>query len=156
MRFVKYLLRQQYYRTLGRIVIAGAGRVGLATAFGQALIPSERFFAGGGNSVRGYAEDTIGPTDALGNTIGGGALIVLNGEARFPVFKMVRGVGFVDAGRAFEAVDAIALKDLSVGTGFGLRVQTPVVLLRIDFGVPLDGSSGPRRGRWFFSVGQAF
>jgi outer membrane protein assembly factor BamA/autotransporter translocation and assembly factor TamB len=155
-RFVKYLLQQRYYRTTGRVVVAGAARVGLASAFGQFLIPSERFFAGGGNSVRGYAEEVLSPQDVLGSAIGGTALIVLNGEARFPVFKMVRGVGFFDAGRAFEGVKAITLRDLSAGTGVGLRVETPVVLLRVDFGLPLDGSSGPRRGRWFFSVGQAF
>jgi outer membrane protein assembly factor BamA/autotransporter translocation and assembly factor TamB len=156
LRFVKYLLQQRYYRTTGRVVFAGSGRLGLASAFGQQLIPSERFFAGGGNSVRGYAEDALSPRDVFGNAAGGTALVVLNGEARFPVFKSVRGVGFVDAGRAFESPNAIALRDLSVGTGFGLRVETPVVLLRFDFGVPLDASLGPRRGRWFFSVGQAF
>jgi outer membrane protein assembly factor BamA/autotransporter translocation and assembly factor TamB len=156
LRFVKYLLQHRYYRSTGRIVFAGAGQAGFASAFGQRLIPSERFFAGGGNSVRGYAEDALSPRDVLGAAIGGTALIVLNGEARFPVFKMVRGVGFFDAGRAFDSVKAIDLSDLSLGTGVGLRVQTPVVLLRVDFGVPLDRSFGPRRGRWFFSVGQAF
>ena len=59
-------------------------------------------------------------------------------------------------GARSTAVKDIALGNLSVGTGFGLRVETPVVLLRLDFGVPLDTSIGPRRGRWFFSIGQAF
>ena len=68
----------------------------------------------------------------------------------------MRGVGFLDAGRAFDSVNALAFTDLSAGTGAGLRVQTPVVLVRIDFGVPLDSAAGPRRGRWFFSIGQAF
>ena len=156
-RFVKYLLQQRYYRTIGGgVVFAGAARLGLASAFGQLLIPSERFFAGGGNSVRGYAEDVLGPVDTFGDVIGGSALVVLNGEARFPLFKMVRGVGFFDGGRAFDSVKAITLTDLSVGTGIGLRVQTPVVLVRIDFGIPLDRSTGPRPGRWFVSIGQAF
>ncbi len=155
-RFVRYLLQQRYYRTIGPVVLAGAGRLGLATAFGQELIPSARFFAGGGNSVRGYTEDELSPHSVLGFAIGGAGLIVLNGEARFPIFKMVRGVGFLDAGRAFDEVKGIALRDLSAGTGVGLRVQTPVVLLRFDVGFPLDSSFGPRRGRWFFSVGQAF
>jgi outer membrane protein assembly factor BamA/autotransporter translocation and assembly factor TamB len=155
-RFIRYLLQQRYYRTIGPVVLAGAGRLGLATAFGQELIPSARFFAGGGNSVRGYTEDELSPHSVLGFATGGAGLIVLNGEARFPIFKMVRGVGFFDAGRAFEEVKGIALSDLSAGTGVGLRVQTPVVLLRIDVGFPLDSSFGPRRGRWFFSVGQAF
>ena len=110
----------------------------------------------GGNSVRGYDEDVLGPVNTSGDAIGGSALIVLNGEARFPVFKMLRGVGFLDAGRAFDTVKAIRLSDLSVGTGVGLRVQTPIVLLRIDFGIPLDRSMSPRRGTLFVSVGQLF
>ena len=106
--------------------------------------------------MRGYAENVLSPRDRFDAIVGGGALVVLNGEVRFPIYKIVRGVGFVDAGRAFDQVENIRLTDLSAGTGAGLRVQTPVVLLRIDVGVPLDGSVGPRRGRWFFSIGQAF
>ena len=100
------------------------------------LVTSDRFFAGGGNSVRGYAEDAISPTDFFGIIVGGNALIVLNQEVRFPMFKYVRGVGFIDAGRAFETVGQMSLKKLAVGTGIGFRVDTPVVLLRFDMGVP--------------------
>jgi outer membrane protein insertion porin family len=137
-------------------VLATWAQLGLATGFDQVLIPSDRFFAGGGNSVRGYAEQILSPTDFLGTVVGGNALLVLNQEIRFPMFKYVRGVGFIDAGRAFETVSQLSLKDLAVGTGIGFRVQTPVVLLRFDVGVPLDASYGPRRPRWFFSIGQMF
>ena len=154
MRFVKYLLQQRYYRTAGPVVLATSARLGLATAFGQFLIPQERFFAGGGNSVRGYAEDELSPGDSFG-PVGGNALLVLNQEVRFPVFKIVRGVGFFDAGRAFDTVGHLTLMDLSAGAGAGVRIQTPIALIRVDYGVPLDRAV-PRRGRWFFSVGQAF
>jgi outer membrane protein assembly factor BamA len=156
LHFMKYLLQQRYYRTIGPLVVATSARVGLATAFEQLLLPSERFFAGGGNSVRGYAEDVLGPHDSFGDAVGGKALVVLNEEVRFPIGKIVRGVGFLDAGRAFDGVTHIRLGDLSMGTGFGLRVQTPVALLRIDLGVPFDAAFGPRRVRWFFSIGQMF
>ena len=116
----------------------------------------ERFFAGGGNSVRGYGEDTLSPRDRFDDVVGGNALLVLNEEVRFPIFKWVRGVGFFDAGRAFDTVSNITLKDLPTGTGVGLRVQTPIVLLRFDLGVPLDTTLSPRGRRWFFSVGQMF
>ena len=154
LRFVKYLLQQRYYRTAGPVVLATSARLGLATAFGQNLLPQERFFAGGGNSVRGYGEDELSPNDAFG-PVGGNALVVLNLEVRFPVFKIVRGVSFFDAGRAFDTVGHVALTDLSSGTGAGVRIQTPIALIRVDYGVPLDRAV-PRRARWFFSVGQAF
>jgi outer membrane protein assembly factor BamA/autotransporter translocation and assembly factor TamB len=155
-RFIKYFVQQKYYWRTGAVVLASYARLGLATAFEKTLIPADRFFAGGGNSVRGYEEDVLGPVDLLGDPAGGNAIVVLNQEVRFPIVKYVRGVGFFDAGRAFDKVASLSLRDLSASTGFGLRVVTPVVLVRIDYGLPFDSSVGPRNGRWFFSIGQMF
>ena len=155
LRFARFYTQQRYFHSKGRVVFASWGQVGLATGFDQFLVQSDRFFAGGGNSVRGYADQVLSPTE-FGIVVGGNALIVLNQEIRFPMFKDVRGVGFIDAGRAFETVGKMSLRDLSVGTGFGLRIDTPVVLLRLDMGVPLDSVYGPRTPRWFFSIGQMF
>ena len=88
--------------------------------------------------------------------VGGNAVVVFNQEVRFPVFKMVRGVGFFDAGRAFDTVGHMSFRDLAPGAGVGLRVQTPFVLVRVDMGVPFDTAFGPRRPKWFFSIGQMF
>jgi outer membrane protein assembly factor BamA len=156
LRLARFYTQQRYFRRAGQVVLASWAQLGLATGFGQELVETDRFFAGGGNSVRGYAEQAISPTDLFGIIVGGNALVVLNQEIRFPMFKYVRGVGFIDAGRAFETVDQISLRKLAVGTGIGFRVDTPVVLLRFDMGVPLDASFGPRRPRWFFSIGQMF
>ena len=156
MRFIRYFVQQRYYRRTGPIVLASYGRLGLATGFDQDLIPADRFFAGGGNSVRGYAEDVLSPIDLLGDPVGGNSVFVLNQEVRFPIMKYLAGVGFFDAGRAFAKVADLSLRDLSTSTGFGLRIRTPVVLLRVDYGLPFDSSVGPRNGRWFFSIGQMF
>ncbi|HXI30765.1 MAG TPA: outer membrane protein assembly factor, partial [Vicinamibacterales bacterium] len=157
LRFVKYVLQQRYFRRVrGGIVLATAARVGLATAFDQVLLPSERFFTGGGNSVRGYDEDALGPTDIFGVSVGGNALLVLNEEIRFPIYKWARGVGFFDAGSAFDTVGHLKVNGLPTSTGVGLRLATPIVLLRIDAAWPLDAAFGPRRTRWFFSIGQMF
>jgi outer membrane protein assembly factor BamA len=157
LRFLKYLLLQNYYRPLtGRLVVASAFRLGLATGFGEGLIPSERFFAGGGNSVRGYRQDALGPRDFFGQPSGGNALLVFNEELRFPIVWRFRGVGFFDAGRAFERPADLSLGALGTSVGFGLRVDTPVALLRVDFGVPIKPPSGEPRRTIFFSIGQAF
>jgi outer membrane protein assembly factor BamA/autotransporter translocation and assembly factor TamB len=155
-RFVRYFVQQRYYRRMRSVVFATSAQLGLATAFDQTLIPNKRFFAGGGNSVRGYDSDVLSPLDRFGNAVGGDALIVLNEELRFPIFKWLRGVTFFDAGRAFDEVGHLSLRDLSASTGFGLRVQTPFVLLRVDYGVPFDLTFGSRRGTLFFSIGQMF
>jgi outer membrane protein assembly factor BamA len=156
LRYVKYFVQQYYYHLAGPVVVAVAGKVGLANAFESTLTPDERFFAGGGNSVRGYAQDVLSPRDASGGAVGGNALIVINQEVRFPIFKIVRGVGFFDAGRAFERVSDLSIRDLATSAGFGLRLHTPLVLVRVDLGVPFETVSGVRRPRWFFSIGQLF
>ena len=155
LRFSKYLGQLYYYRTVGPVVIASAVRVGVADAFGQVLIPTERFFAGGGNSVRGYDEDAVGPSDFFG-PLGGDALVVLNQEVRFPIWRWVRGVGFVDAGAAFTRLADVDVAGLAKSVGAGLRLDTPIGLFRVDYGMPLTTQFGERRGRWFFSIGQMF
>ena len=156
-RFVKYLAQQFYYRPIGRgVILASAVRLGLARAFEQELIPSERFVAGGGNSVRGYREDSLGPTDFLGEVVGGNALLIINQEVRFPVVGRFGGVAFFDAGNAFDSVRDLSLADLRMSLGLGLRVQTPFALLRADYGARLRRRSGEPSGRWFFSIGHAF
>ena len=156
LRFLKYLGQQFVYRRLGEVVLASAGRIGLATSYGGGLIPTERFFAGGGNSVRGYAEDSLGPLGPYGTPAGGSALLILSQEARFPLWWRIAGVGFVDAGNVFASVRDISLRELRLGAGLGLRFDTPVGLLRVDYGLGLKRTPGRSRGRVFVSLGQAF
>ena len=157
LRFLKYLGQQYFFRSLPRgVVLASAARVGLGAGFGQELIPSERFFAGGGNTVRGYGQDGLGPVGFFGDPAGGSASVVLNQEVRFPLWRMFCGAGFIDAGNVFASVADVSLRGLQVGTGLGLRADTPVGLLRVDYGVPLSRADGDPLARWFFSIGQAF
>src|SRR5262249_30698301 len=137
------------------LVFATSGRLGLGAGYGQDLIPSERFRVGGGNSVRGFADETLGPRDALGPT-GGDALLVFNEELRFPIAWRFRGVAFFDAGNAFSTASALGFRRLRTGAGAGLRVQTPFALLRADIGTPVGANPGESRVQWFFSIGQAF
>jgi outer membrane protein assembly factor BamA len=155
-RFAKYFFEQRYYRTLGRgVVFATSGRLGVAAGYGQDVILSEKFLAGGGNSVRGYNQDGLGPVDVLGFPNGGNALLVFNEEIRFPMFWRFRGVGFFDAGNVFEKTGDLSF-GLRAGTGVGLRVVTPFALLRVDVGTPIRPKPGEERVKWFFSIGQSF
>lgn len=157
LKFAKYFVQQNYYRTLvGSVVFATSGRLGLAAGFGEPLIGTEQFHAGGGNSVRGFSQDGLGPLDVFGDPAGGDALLVVNEELRFPIAWRFRGVGFLDAGNVFPTIHDFSLTTLRAGMGVGLRVQTPVALLRVDLGTPLWPREGETRLRWFFSIGQSF
>jgi outer membrane protein assembly complex protein YaeT len=140
-----------------RFVYAGGLRLGLATGFGgQRLIPSERFFAGGGTSVRGFEQDGIGPRNVIGEPAGGQALFLLNNEIRFPLISIFDGVGFLDIGNVYSTVRDFNPFDVRTAGGFGLRIRTPYFMLRADYGLKLDRRPEEGRGQFFFSIGQAF
>jgi outer membrane protein assembly complex protein YaeT len=157
LRFVRYLIQQQYYHQLHRrLVLASAARLGLGAGFEQDLIPSERFYAGGGTTIRGFAEDGIGDVDFFGDPRGGNSMLVLNQEARVFLFGWVHAVAFLDAGNVFPKVGDFSLTDLQAGTGGGLRINSPFALLRVDFGVPLTSRQRQPAGRWYFGIGHTF
>jgi outer membrane protein assembly complex protein YaeT len=140
-----------------RLVYAGGLRLGLAHALeGQELLPSERFFAGGENTIRGFAEDSVGPLTALGRPTGGEGVFLFNHELRFPIISIFDGVSFLDMGNIYRRIGDFNPLDLRYSAGLGLRIRTPYVLLRADYGIKLDRREGEGRGAFFFSIGQAF
>ncbi|MCC6862636.1 MAG: translocation/assembly module TamB domain-containing protein, partial [Bryobacterales bacterium] len=140
-----------------RWIYAGVVRVGLAKGLGgQDLIFSERFRAGGGTTMRGFEQNTLGPVDFLGDPAGGNALLLLNNEARFPLFSLLEGVGFLDLGNIYPKVSDFSLAAIRKVGGFGVRIRTPYFLLRADYGIKLDRKTGEAAGKFFFSIGQAF
>jgi outer membrane protein assembly factor BamA len=159
-RFLRELVQAYHFRPWRQAVLASAARFGVVSPLGgQDLITSERFFAGGARTVRGVAEDSLGPRDFFFDAPEGGRLLlVLNQEVRVPIYRWVRGVAFVDAGNVFETPGDARLRDLVGSVGFGLRLATPFALLRVDFGKPIWGEvpTGSSSGRWIFGIGQAF
>ncbi len=139
-----------------RLVYATGLRLGLSQGFGGAVPRSERFYAGGSATLRGFGQNTVGPIGPNRIPIGGEAMLVLNNEIRFPLMWILDGVSFVDIGNVFTTMRDFSLTDLRYSTGIGLRVRTPWVLLRGDYGIVLDPRPGEPRGRFYFSIGQAF
>jgi outer membrane protein insertion porin family len=112
------------------------------------------FNAGGTESVRGYSQDALTAYDFFGAPLGGTKLLVVNGELRTPLFWRFGGVLFGDAGNTFAESQPIRFRDLGVGVGVGLRINTPLAPVRIDVGFPR--SFGVSGYRWHFSIGQMF
>ena len=128
-------MQQFVFVPFGRMVLAS--RVQAGFAFGKdPLSYTDRFRAGGGTSVRGYGEESLGPRDFNGLPSGGDRLLILNQEVRFPMYRWANGVAFVDAGNIFAKGED--WNGLKMGYGFGLRFDTPVGLLRGDVGIPTD------------------
>lgn len=117
----------------GRLLLRGEYGATATDDFDR-LPPSQRFFNGGAQSVRGYGFEELGPRDDQGNLIGGSYL----GTASVEVDYLLRGnfglALFVDAGNASDSASI----DWKTGVGIGLRYRTPVGMLRLDFAHPLD------------------
>ncbi|WP_233786803.1 MULTISPECIES: autotransporter assembly complex family protein [unclassified Pseudoalteromonas] len=89
---------------------------------------SLRFYAGGDQSVRGFAYESISPEDEKGRLIGGKYLMSGTVEYNYQFAEHWRAALFVDSGTATnDFTDRV-----EVGAGFGFRYLTPVGPVRID------------------------
>ncbi len=105
------------------------------------LPPSFRFFAGGDQSVRGYAYNSLGPTDSKGNVVGGNQLMVGSIEFEHNIVGKWSGAIFYDVG---NAIDDFATK-LKKGAGFGVRWRSPIGMIRLDLAWALSKHGTPVR-----------
>ncbi|MGB9429130.1 MAG: autotransporter assembly complex family protein [Gammaproteobacteria bacterium] len=110
------------------------GEVGATATSNFTDLPlSQRFFTGGDMTVRGFAYNSIGPTDQFGNVIGGKDLMVGSMEVDH-MFGRIWGVAaFIDAGNVFNSFTT----SLEKGVGLGLRWRTPVGMIRFDLAHPV-------------------
>jgi outer membrane protein assembly complex protein YaeT len=146
-----------YVRLAPFLLFASGARLGLGTGFGPELPPELRFFAGGSTTVRGYGFEELGPKDPVtGLAVGGDALLVLNEELRFPVYKILGGVVFLDLGNVYPLVKDFRPWSLRSGAGFGLRLSLGALVGRFDMGFKLAPRPGESRSAIYFSIGQAF
>jgi outer membrane protein assembly complex protein YaeT len=165
----------QQVRSSATVVVFGA-RVGLASGFPRTvtrdgettvvddLPASERFFAGGDTTVRGFTLDRLGTPETIdgdGFPTGGHGLIVLNAEARIPLRGGLGAVTFIDGGNVWRTVSEMDLGNMRGAVGFGLRYRSPVGPIRVDLGFKLDRRTLPNGQRerptaLHISLGQAF
>lgn len=175
-RFLKTDLTARWYYTLlkdpswgGAYVLGLGGQLGYGLGFagnkdgGNDLPLFERYFLGGINSIRGFAERSIGPRSPSGcdsngqnctgtEVTGGDRAVVLNAEVAFPVMEQygLRGVVFFDVGNSF---DSFNFSDMRRSVGFGGRWMSPFGPLRVDLGFPITKKSGDETSVLGFSVG---
>ena len=175
-RYNRAVVEGTWYSGLfGPAVLATRIRGGWVGSDGEAGAPSEiippqkRFYAGGANSVRGFAQSRLGPRvlvaadaatltdggcslaeiadlscDATGSRLasrptGGTRVLEGNAEIRFALGADIEAVTFLDAGQVWGADQSIRLDALELSPGVGLRYLSPVGPLRVDLGYNFRG-----------------
>ena len=142
---------------------------GVAYAYGNSeAVPFDRlFYAGGSNSMRGWAPRTLGPgsspapTNVVYPTQLGDMKLEANLEFRFPIWDMFHGATFLDLGNIwYIGREGVSYPDSSVfhfnsfykqlafNTGIGLRLDIKFAILRLDWGIQLHNPNNPEGQRW--------
>ena len=107
----------------------------------EQLPASIRFFAGGAQSVRGYAYQSLGPVDTNGNVVGGRYLMVGSLEFERSLNEKWGVAIFYDAGNAIDNLD----DKLERGAGLGVRWKSPIGPVRIDIANAVSRDDHPWR-----------
>ena len=158
----------RYYYSLGdRAVIALRARAGTIDAWGpeDQLVPFfKRYFLGGATNLRGWGRFEVSPLSGSGLPIGGHSFTNFSTEVRVPLFGNFGGVVFLDGGNVWSEPWDFNFDDMRYDVGPGLRYNTPIGPLRVDFayqlnpidGLLVEGEPQKRRFRVHFSIGHAF
>ncbi|OPL17861.1 MAG: hypothetical protein AVO35_08260 [Candidatus Aegiribacteria sp. MLS_C] len=142
----------------GDFVLAGRTRLGGAFPYGddESVPPDDRFFLGGGTTVRGYPFNSLGPEDDEGNPIGGRVEALGNLEVRVRVAGNFGVVLFADAGGVWRYLDEVSLDTSGFGIGAGLRYHTVFGPIRLDYGFAPTWRNSLERGRIYIGIGHVF
>jgi len=140
-----------------KFVLSFHGNMAYAGEHGGRDLPVfERLYCGGANTVRGYRQRGIGPTDIEGDPTGGNKRAVFNVEVHFPIYEAMSGLLFFDAGNVYDEEQDFFSHSLRMGAGFGMRIYTPIGPMRLDWGYKLLRRTGESAADWHFAIGTYF
>ncbi len=167
-KFLKWILNSRYYtKVIGDLVFRNNLEYGQIHEIGGKLIPpSERFYMGGANSLKGFQFGTIGPKRTrltkdgkpFEEPTGGRIEMMALFELEYPIIREagIKFVTFFDAGNTFDRFpfgDAFVIR---TDAGLGLRWFSPIGPLRFEWGFPLKIKPGDSDMNFEFMIGTPF
>ena len=142
------------------IVFVLSNKFGSVRPYGrtQEVPPYEKFFLGGADTIRGYER-----AGEIGPKYGGTTYYVMNAELRFPLARegrrnMAQFAFFYDLGNSWDHASDLDFKlgpndnQFKSGVGVGLRLTTPSLPIRIDWGYGLNHKQGEDRSHFYFNI----
>ena len=145
-------------------VLATRAFFGIAIPYGNSKsIPfAKSFFGGGPNDNRAWSAYNLGPgsSETTNEFSEANLKLAFSAEQRFNIFGNLNGALFIDAGNIWNVLDNVeddratfsgfdSLKDIAVGSGFGLRYDFSFFVFRFDIGFKTYDPSYRDNNRWF-------
>jgi len=159
--FYRLESKDSYYFSLleKALIFHLGGKIGTLSEFDrntQAPI-YERYFLGGGDSLRGFPYRNVSPVDQNGDNIGGQSMLLLTAEMTHPIWSFIRGAIFIDAGNAWNQSYSYGMSGMNSGAGYGLRIKVPYLNapVKLDLAYPIlsNQSDLSRKLRFHFNMG---
>ncbi len=152
-----------YYSFFDKAIVTHVGgKIGTVSGFNyKDDVPVfERYFLGGGDTIRGFPYREVSPTDCNGHEVGGNSMLLLTAEVTHPIWSFIRGAVFVDAGNVWSASYRYDFNKFNVGAGYGLRLKVPYfnAPIKLDLAYPIlnDQDYVKSTLRFHFNMGVAF
>lgn len=154
---------QRYKQLTNKLTLLIKGDIGYGGGYGNASeLPFYlNFYAGGPRTVRGYKENTLGPTDEFGFPKGGSFKVTGGAEVYFPVpfgldSNQFRLGAFFDIGNVYSGVGSFKAQDLRASTGLSTVWLSPIGPLSLSVAKPLNSKPGDKTQVLQFSLGGTF
>ena len=167
MQFVKWVVNNRVYvRLIGDLVFRNSTEVGRISSYSaRGIPPSQRFYLGGPNNMKGYQMFLLGPqtVNSQGNPqpLGGAVEAMSLFELEYPLLKDagIKGVFFFDVGNTWDHLPSGSLSDpfvLRTDVGVGVRWFSPIGPLRFEWGFPLAARDKEQSPVFQFFIGPPF
>jgi outer membrane protein insertion porin family len=163
-QFVKMTNDSRIYWKAGTLSFASGLKLGWVQPYDKSsVVPlQDQFYAGGSKSVRGFKDNfLLTSSDSTRNARSGTIVITANLlEMRFPLVWLLHGALWADAGLLADRISGVSLRSVTEEirwtAGPGLRINTPLAIIRIDCGFKLDRRADEKSMQLHIDVGQSF
>lgn len=160
-KFVKLLGNARYYHPIvGDLIFRTNFEVGhILPTTERAVPPSEKFYLGGPNNLKGFNTFTVTPRNGANVPVGGSSELLYIAEAEFPLIKEagLKFVMFFDMGNSYANFqDMVRINGLKKDVGFGFRWFSPIGPLRFEWGFPIAPKAGEDSVVFSFFIGPPF
>ena len=155
--YARILLEARSYQQLSKgLVLAYRAKIGvIGSTRKKEITPlEERFYSGGSSSVRGWGRSQLGPKSKEDRPLGGNSFFEGSCELRYPIWKWISGVYFIDCGNVWRSTMDYRLEVVHFAGGIGLRFRTLIGPLRLDVATPIFEKR--QHPQYHISVGHAF